>query len=514
MLFTRGELEEIQAGIRPAGALKTVTFDGGITSGKLSTKAAMTTALGGANNDMTYTADTAGTAGNLITVQYRDPGEAGRTIGVHTNGNAIIVDLGTTSTADKAQGTMTSDATNPDATGTFVVGAKTYTFVGALTEAFASKVLTSTNTELADGATVTIGTTVYRFKDTMAQAYDVKRDGTTADTTMGNLIKAINATGTAGVEYFAGTLIHPTVSAGTLTAHAFTATAKTVGTGGNAIALDESSAQLSWAGGAVFLSGGVNSIANEVFIGADAATTLDNVKSAVNASAGAGTTYSSATTANATVDASTNTNTTQLFEAKTAGAAGNAILFSESATHIAVNGSGTLIRGVDAGAIESIASDVKTAIEANTAAAALVDITDYSGNDGSDLVTAMAATPLAGGSDGKVPLFTVTGSVLCSLRGYCGTTLTGSGATLVHGVTGTTNMLIPILTGTNITVGKGIDSTSAVVSRGTALLKVPLWLVQDEDIFATTATHSVDTGKIHYILDYIGLTENAKVVAA
>ena len=130
----------------------------------------------------------------------------------------------------------------------------------------ASKALTTDNTELTDGDTVTIGTTVYRFKDTMAAAYDVKRHGTTADTTMENLIKAINATGTAGVEYFAGTLIHPTVSAGTLAAHAFTATAKTKGVAGNSIAIAEASTHLSWAAGAVFLSGGIDGtvgVANE-----------------------------------------------------------------------------------------------------------------------------------------------------------------------------------------------------------------------------------------------------------
>ena len=122
----------------------------------------------------------------------------------------------------------------------------------------ASKVLTSDNTEVADGDKVTIGTVVYTFKDTPAAAYDVKRHGTTADTTMGNLIKAINASGTEGVEYFAGTLAHPDVTAGTLGSHAFTVTAKGKGVIGNRIAISEDSSHLSWASGAVFLSGGIN----------------------------------------------------------------------------------------------------------------------------------------------------------------------------------------------------------------------------------------------------------------
>lgn len=391
MYYSRGELEEIQAGVRPAGTFKSVTFDSGTYTGGLSAKAAVSTVLTGANNDMTYTADTAGVAGNAITITYRstDLPAPNTSAKVHVNSTNIYVDL-------KTSGGVA-----------------------------ATKVLTSDNTELTDGDTVTIGTTVYRFKDTPALAYDVKRDGTTADTTMGNLIKAINATGTPGTEYFAGTLIHPTVSAGALAAHAFTASAKTVGAAGNLIVLAEASSHLSWAGGAILLSG-----------------------------------------------------------------------------------------GEDLGQVLSLASEVKTAVEANTEAAALVDITNFAGNDGSGVVTAMTAQTLTGGSDGKVPLFNVTGTILCSLRGYCATTLTGTSATLVHGVTGTTNMLIPILTSTNISIGKGIDSTSAVVARGTALLKVPLWCVQDEAIFATTATAATTGGKINYVLDWIGLTEGAKVTPA
>jgi hypothetical protein len=383
----------IQTGMVAAGAMKTVTFDGGITSGALSAGATLTTVLTGTNNDMVFTNKTAGTAGNSVSIEYKDPiSTVARAIQVHVNAGtikAITVELATAS--------LTA----------------------------ASKVLTSDNTELTDGDTVTIGTTVYRFKDTMAQAYDVQRDGTTADTTMGNLIKAINGTGTAGVEYFAGTLVHPTCTAGTLTAHATTVTANTGGTAGNFIAIAEASTHLSWAGGAVFLTG-----------------------------------------------------------------------------------------GLDAGQIISTAANVKTAVDAHTEAAALVSVANSGGDNGTGVVTAMVATLMTGGSDGKIPLFNVTGPIICSLRGYIATSLTGTNATLVHGVTGTTNMLIPILTSTTLVVPKGIDKSTAVVARGTALDKVPLWLVQDEQIFATTATAATATGKINYILDYIALAPNSDVTAA
>lgn len=112
----------------------------------------------------------------------------------------------------------------------------------------------------------------------------------------------------------------------------------------------------------------------------------------------------------------------------------------------------------------------------------------------------------AGALNSTIKLFKVTGSVLCSLRGYVETTLAGATATLVHGVAGTTNMLIPILTCTTLTVGKGIDKSAAVVARGTKLDINPAWFVKDDDIIATDATAAITAGKIHYILDFIDIS--------
>lgn len=74
---------------------------------------------------------------------------------------------------------------------------------------------------------------------------------------------------------------------------------------------------------------------NEVLIGA-ATASLANLKAAVNGAAGAGTTYGTGTTPHTTVDATTLTGTTVLlFEAKTAGVAGNAIAKGEGSTNLA-----------------------------------------------------------------------------------------------------------------------------------------------------------------------------------
>jgi hypothetical protein len=519
MSFTRGELAEIQAGVRPLGAMRSITFDGGIESGKVSTKAALTTALTGNDNDIDYLADTAGLAGNDITIQYATGDkQVGSGIDVEVTGSTIKVNLATTATAESAQGLMTSDATAPDTGGTFVVGAKTYTARTALTEAYASAVLTSDATAPSDGDQVVVGATTYTFKTALTPTANEVLIGASAAAALDNLKSAVNLTGTPGTDYAAATAINAEATATTNTDTEQTFVAKTLGTAGNSIAKSETSTHLDWDGAGAFFTGGVAAIANEVLIGASAAAFLDNVKSAVNATAGVGTTYSTGTTANATVEATTNTNTTQLFSALTAGTAGNSIVFTENLTHTTMSGQGsgggTLEGGTAAGDSTSTASDVITAIEASTAAAALVDVSLTSGNDGTGLVTTMAATNLSGGSDGKVLLFTVTGECLVSLRGYCETNLAGASATLVHGKTGTTNDLIPSFTATDLDAGGGIDSTG-IVARGTALAKVPLKLYHDgESIFATVGTASVSAGVVHYIADYVAVSQNAGVELA
>ena len=120
----------------------------------------------------------------------------------------------------------------------------------------ATGTITSTNTEVADGDTITIDGVTYRFKNTMAAINDVKRHGTVADTTLANLQAAINGTGTAGVEWYTGTVVHPTVAAGAVTAHTLPLTARDYGTAGNAIATTDTSAQLSL--GAPTLTGGLD----------------------------------------------------------------------------------------------------------------------------------------------------------------------------------------------------------------------------------------------------------------
>lgn len=117
----------------------------------------------------------------------------------------------------------------------------------------ATGTLTSTGVAITDGDTVTIGATVYQFKTTTAAAYDVTI-GANAAASLANLKKAINATGTPGTEYHAGTLIHPTVIAGDITSTTLELSAARVGAAGNSIASTETAATLSF--GSATLTGG------------------------------------------------------------------------------------------------------------------------------------------------------------------------------------------------------------------------------------------------------------------
>jgi hypothetical protein len=137
--------------------------------------------------------------------------------------------FGTTDVADHAVATLTSDATNVSA-----------------------------------GDTVTIGSVTYRFESTMAQINDVKI-GADAATTLANLKKAVNATGTEGTEYYAGTVINPDAAALTLTATTLLLYAKVGGTGGNALDSTEASTHLSF-GGATFAGGSASSGANALLL--------------------------------------------------------------------------------------------------------------------------------------------------------------------------------------------------------------------------------------------------------
>ncbi len=87
-------------------------------------------------------------------------------------------------------------------------------------------------------------------------------------------------------------------------------------------------------------------VKNEILIGAAALNSLDNIKLAVNAGSGEGTNYSTGTVANPKVTATTNTDTTQVVEARDIGTDGNSIVTTETGTNSAW-GAATLESGAE-----------------------------------------------------------------------------------------------------------------------------------------------------------------------
>jgi hypothetical protein len=90
----------------------------------------------------------------------------------------------------------------------------------------------------------------------------------------------------------------------------------------------------------------LTNVARNVLIGASAAVSLDNLKSAVNGTAGGGTAYAAATVAHPTVEATTNTDTTQVFAARVKGVNGNALGCTEACANASFPGT-TFTGGVD-----------------------------------------------------------------------------------------------------------------------------------------------------------------------
>lgn len=94
------------------------------------------------------------------------------------------------------------------------------------------------DTKPIEGDTLTIGSVVYTFMDTIADAYDVFI-GATLATAQANLVSAIMGTGTVGTTVYAGTARHTGVDIADFSSDDAVITARVPGTAGDAIATTE-----------------------------------------------------------------------------------------------------------------------------------------------------------------------------------------------------------------------------------------------------------------------------------
>lgn len=118
--------------------------------------------------------------------------------------------------------------------------------------------LTSDNTNVADGATVTIGAKTYTFNTVLVNSANRILIGSDADDSLANLKLAMTAGSGVGVKYGTGTTASTEVTPGVIASYILPLTAITAGVAGNSLATTETSTHLSF-GGAT-LSGGAEAI--------------------------------------------------------------------------------------------------------------------------------------------------------------------------------------------------------------------------------------------------------------
>ena len=210
--------------------------------------------------------------------------------------------------------------------------------------------------------------------------------GINAEAGIDNLVLAITGGAGEGTNYATGTVAHTQVTAVKASASTMLSTALVAGTAGNSIATTTTMGNGSW--GAGTLANGHAETANDVLIGISAAVALDNLKSAVNATAGAGTTYGTGTLVHADVIATDNADTTQKFIARTPGTAANTLATTTTSTHLSWpdttlgGGTGTSNPGV-AGETVTIGAKTYTWVDVlseTNGAAAIVNQVLYGGS--------------------------------------------------------------------------------------------------------------------------------------
>jgi len=154
----------------PDGATSTLTA--AFQEGTVQVAATLVTNLAGANNDLTFTAKTAGVGGNSISVKYLAPGAASSPLSVTVLGNQIIIGLGSDAAGNlMITASQLRDAVSADPSASALVGVQLASgndgtgIVSPMTETFLSGggLGSATNTYTVAGTKLGGGRSPFEF---------------------------------------------------------------------------------------------------------------------------------------------------------------------------------------------------------------------------------------------------------------------------------------------------------------------------------------------------------------
>lgn len=185
---------------------------------------------------------------------------------INANASASAVAGGITTLTASLGGTGGNSLALAQSAAHFTLGA----FAGG--GSYAEANIDSTGVNVSNNDTVTINGKVYTFQTVLTNVDGHVFIGADANTSLLNLLMAINLTGTAGTTYATATTLHPTVRAVNLdtTSNILSFRAKSSGSGGNALTLAKSAVTLT-VSGATFAGGGAdaNKISSVTVAGVD-----------------------------------------------------------------------------------------------------------------------------------------------------------------------------------------------------------------------------------------------------
>ena len=138
-------------------------------------------------------------------------------------------------------------------------------------------------------------------------------------------------------------------------------------------------------------------------------------------------------------------------------------------------------------------------------------------------ITFTGATADTWGNDGGAldgaAIYTVTGLVFLQLIAVCGTSLTGAGATIETGITGSTAIYMPTETSTQIDAGQiwfndaGNAEYGIIGGETAAAGNLPRYALNGNDIILTFKTADTEAGVLDFYAIWTPISSDGNVTA-